>query len=124
MGSARKAFGDYFKDLRIARGKTLRRFCLENGFDASNLSKMERGLLAPPPHETLEKYAKCLDIEEGSKEWYTLFDLAAAARGEIPSDILSDEELVAKLPLVFRTVRGEKVPRDQLDQLIEVIRGA
>jgi transcriptional regulator with XRE-family HTH domain len=121
MGSSNKTFGEYFKELRIASGITLRRFCLDNGFDASNLSKMERGLLPPPPHESLEKYARCLHIKQGSKEWYELFDLAASTRGEIPPDILSDEKLVARLPLVFRTVRGEKVPEEQMDDLIKLI---
>jgi len=123
MGAATKAFGEYFHGLRIATGKSLRKFCQELGLDASNTSKMERGLLVPP-HETLERYAKCLRLKKGSNEWFTLFDLAAAARGEIPSDILSDEELVAKLPLIFCTVRGKKVPREKLDELIEIIRRA
>jgi len=37
-------------------------------------------------------------------------------------DILTDEDLAAKLPLVFRTLRGEKVPDEQLNQLAEKIR--
>lgn len=122
MRSRTNAFGEYFKQLRISTGKTLRRFCREHGLDPSNTSKMERGLLPPPPHETLERYAKCLGLETGSNEWYKLFDLAAAARGEVPADILGDKELVARLPLVFRTVRAGKVPREELDDLIRLIR--
>jgi transcriptional regulator with XRE-family HTH domain len=123
MGTATKAFGEYFHNLRIATGKTLRKFCLEHGLDPSNASKMERGLLVPPS-ETLERYAKCLGLKEGGNEWFTLLDLAAAARGEVPSDILSDEELLASLPVVFRTIRGEKLTPQQMDELIKMIREA
>ena len=124
MGRAKRKndFGDYFKQLRIATGMTLRKFCHTHGLDASNMSKMERGLLPPPPYETLKRYAKCLGIKKESNAWFTLFDLAAVGRREIPADFLSDEELMAKLPLIFRTVRGEKVPRDQLDDLIRLVR--
>ena len=123
MGAATKAFGEYFHGLRIATGKTLRKFCQDHGLDASNASKMERGLLVPP-YETLERYAKCLRLKESSNEWFTLFDLAAAARGEIPADILSDEDLLASLPVVFRTIRGEKLTPEQIDELIKMIREA
>jgi len=118
------SFGEYFKKLRISTGMTLRRFCRRYGLDPSNLSKMERGLLPPPPPETLERYAECLGLKKGSDEWFALFDLAAVERGEIPPDIASDEAIVAKLPLVFRTIRGQKVPRERLDDLIRLIKGA
>lgn len=121
MSERTKQFGQFFKSLRLARGFTLRRFCREKGFDASNMSKMERGLLVPP-RATLERYARALGLKEGSDEWLTLFDLAALARGEIPRDLLSDEEVLEKLPLVFRTARGEKLTEAQKSALIELVR--
>ena len=44
----KKLFGEYFKASRIAIKKTLRQFCIENGLDPGNISKLERGLLPPP----------------------------------------------------------------------------
>lgn len=116
-------FGQFFKKMRQLTGLTLRQFCLEHGLDPGNISKMERGL-APPPssREKLEKYANALQIKESSDNWYEFFDLAAACSGKIPPDVMSDTQLVEKLPLVFRTLRGQKVPKEQLDELAELIR--
>jgi len=118
-----KLFGEYFKSRRLAIKKTLRQFCVENGLDPGNISKLERGLLPPPQKRgKLEEYVKSLKIKKGSDDYYTFFDLAASCSGKIPSDVMSDEQLVKKLPLVFRTLRGKKVSRDGLGDLIELIR--
>ncbi len=42
----------------------------------------------------------------------------------IPNAIMNDKELVAKLPLVFRTIQGKKLTDRQLRNLAEVIRKA
>jgi transcriptional regulator with XRE-family HTH domain len=111
------------KKLRMERGLTLREFCNAHGFDPGNYSRLERGLFPPPSREELlEKYAIALGLTRGSDAWLEFFDLAAACRGEIPSDILSDEELLGKLPVVFRTLRGSPVPIAKLDKLVEKIR--
>jgi len=118
-----KLFGNYFKELRIKRRMTLRRFCEEFGFDPGNISKLERGLLPPPQSRgKLEQYAQALGLKKGTSAWYEFFDLAAASRGQIPQEILKDDKLVAKLPVLFRTLRGERVPEEKLNELVEVIR--
>ena len=118
-----KVFGSYFKELRIKRRLTLRQFCETFGFDPGNISKLERGLLPPPQSKgKLEQYAQALGLRKGGSAWYEFFDLAAASRGQIPDEILSDDKLVRKLPVLFRTLRGEKVPEEKLDELIETIR--
>jgi len=120
-----RLFGSYFKELRKKQGKTLREYCLENGFDPGNISKMERGLMPPPSsREKLEAHAQCLGVVKGSSDWYEFFDLAAASTGKIPVDVMTDESLVSKLPMVFRTLRGEKLREDQLEDLIDRIRRA
>ena len=117
------AFSDFLRRLRGERGLTLREFCLQNKFDPGNYSRLERGLYPPPQsHEQIEKYARALELQEGSEEWLELFDVAAAARGEIPRDLLTDAELVEKLPVLFRTLRGQPVSPEKLDQLVELIR--
>lgn len=119
------AFGEFFKNKRISLGYTLRRFCEEYELDAGNLSRMERGMFPPPQkREKLEEYAKYLKIKEGSDEWYQFFDLACAAAGIIPDDVMKDADLVQKLPVVFRTLRGQKLTEKQLRDLIEKIRKA
>ena len=118
-----KSFGAYFKAMRIRAGLTLRAFCQEHGFDPGNMSKLERGRLAPPESEDkLTKYATALGLEPGSDEWDEFFDRAAAERGRIPNDILSDEEVLGRLPVLFRTLRGAKVEASRLDEFIERIR--
>ena len=124
-GTTMGKFGEFFRAMRAKRRLSLREFCLANGFDPGNLSRLERGLLPPPEsREKLETYAKALRLKKGSDEWYTFFDLAAAERGRIPEDVLSDGELVSKLPVLFRTLRGQRVDDEALDDLVERIRRA
>ncbi|MDI6753323.1 MAG: helix-turn-helix transcriptional regulator [Thermodesulfobacteriota bacterium] len=116
-------FGQFFKKMRGKKGLSLRRFCIENNLDPGNISKMERGLISPPQsREKLEQYVSYLEIKKGSDDWYEYFDLAAAHTGKIPDDLMEDDELVKKLPLVFRTIRGQKVSKEKLNKLAEAIR--
>jgi transcriptional regulator with XRE-family HTH domain len=123
MNSPYVRFGEYFKKMRHKKDLALRQFCLQYDLDPGNISKIERGLAAPPSsHKILEKYASCLGIETDSNEWYEFFDLAAACSGKLPPDVMSDEQLVEKLPLIFRTIRGQKLDSKKLDELAELIR--
>ncbi len=116
-------FGSMLKRIRLQKRMTLREFCLKNGFDPGNYSRIERGLFPPPEsHELVERYAKALGLKPGSDDWLELFDVAAAERGRIPEDIMSDEAVVDKLPVFFRTMRGKQLSPEQLDDLIERIR--
>ena len=117
-------FGAFFKQKRLALGLSLRQFCHEHGLDPGNISTLERGRLAPPQHDKLEEYARLLGLQEGSDDWFRFFDLAAAEAGRIPQDIMSDEEAVEKLPILFRTLRGEKIPDERLDELVKKVKGA
>jgi len=117
-------FGAFFRELRIRRQKTLRQFCMENGFDPGNVSKLERDLLdAPQSPEVLERYAVALGLERHSAEWQRFLDLAAISAGRIPPDLRAEASLVGRLPLVFRTLRRQPVDGDQLDKLIELLTG-
>ena len=124
-GRPNRGFGGFFKACRIKAGLTLRAFCQEYGFDPGNISKLERGRMPPPAsEEKLAEYAVALGITRGSDEWYEFFDRAAAERGRIPADLLSDEELLGKMPVLFRTLRGQKYDKSKLDDLIKRIRRA
>ena len=117
-------FGAFFKDKRIELRKTLRQFANENGLDPGNLSKLERGILPPPTNRTkIVEYAELLRIKEGSDDWITFFDLASAEIGRIPKELLSDQDVVDNLPIFFRTMRGQKVSEEKLQELIKLIKG-
>ena len=44
-------FGEFIKKRRIDKGLGLREFCKQIEMDASNWSKVERGVLSPPQDE-------------------------------------------------------------------------
>jgi len=119
-----KTFGSFFKEKRISLGATLRQFCEKHNLDAGNMSKLERGIFPPPKSdELLKKYAKFLSLKEGSDEWYLFFDLAAAESGRLPKELL-EKDVLARMPVLFRTLRGKKLSKDKLDKLIKLIKGS
>lgn len=116
-------FGEFFKAMRLKRGLTLRQFCEASGFDPGNISRLERGVFPPPESpEKLDEYARALGLREGSEEWIEFHDRAATSRGQLPADLLSDKDLVDRLPLLFRTLRGQKVPAAKLKELVEWVK--
>ncbi len=118
----KKTFGEVFKEKRMHTGLTLRQFCEKHNLDAGNMSKMERGISQPPKsEELLKKYAKLLKLEEGSDDWYLFFDLAAAETGRLPKE-LAEKDIVARMPVLFRTIRRKKLSKDKLDKLIKLIK--
>ncbi len=116
-----KTFGQAFKAHRLSLQMSLRQFCRANGFDAANISKLERGLFPPPRDERLRAYAQALKLAEGRDNWYEFFDLAAAAKGEFP-EYLRENELLTELPALFRTMRGDAPSDEQLDHIVELLR--
>lgn len=118
-------FGALFYQKRQATGLTLRKFCERHHLDPANVSRWERNLLPPPLAETsLRRLAVALGIEEDSDEWQLFFDLAAATQGVLPTDLRGRTDLVAKMPLVFRTLRGEAVTEEKLHDLYQAIKDA
>ena len=114
-------FGAFIKEARIKAGLTLRGFCRRLHADPGNWSKIERGMLPPPKSKkVLEEVASVLMIPENSDDWHTLFDLASISF--IPPDLMDDRSVVEKLPVFFRTLRGDKPAKEELERLIERIR--
>jgi len=117
-------FGEFIKTLRLDRDIGLREFCRQLSIDASNWSKVERGILPPPQgDEKLDQIAEVLGIKKNSELYNELKDKAAIDAGIIPKDILSDQETLNALPMFFRTVRSEKPTAEEIEKLIEKIRG-
>ncbi len=118
-------FGEFIKQIRERQRLGLREFCLENGYDPSNWSKIEREVLPPPRDEdTLRTRAKQLGLKQGSDDWLKFFDYASVDSGRIPDYVLKDEKLVAQLPVFFRTISGQRPSREGLEKLLELIKGA
>lgn len=114
-------FGAFIKSARIKAGLTLRGFCRIVNADPGNWSKIERGILPPPKSKrVLKEIAVALKLAEDSDDWHALFDLASISF--IPRDLLDDRSVVEKLPVFFRTLRGEKPAREELEKLIQKVR--
>ena len=116
-------FGEFIKERRIKKRITLRVFSEALGYDPANYSRIERGLLMPPASTIkLAAFAKELGIALGSEEHREMVRLAALGRGDIPPAILADKAMLARLPVLFRTLEGEKVDGSMLDDLFEALR--
>jgi transcriptional regulator with XRE-family HTH domain len=116
-------FGEYVKTKRIQKELTLREFCRRLEEDASNWSKVERGVMGPPQDVgKLKRIAAILDIVEASAEWDQFLDLARVGAGVIPDYIMSDKEVVEVLPVFFRTIGSVKPTKEELEEFIETIK--
>lgn len=116
-----KTFGEFIKSLRVKNRITLREFCRLTKIDPSNWSKIERGVLQPPKSkEVLNEISTILKLDKKGEEYHLLMDLAAISF--IPKDLLDDESIVEKLPVFFRTLRGQPPTREELEELIKIIK--
>ena len=113
-------FGEYIKNIRIKKRMTLREFCRETKYDPSNWSKIERNILQPPKSkEILNSIADTLNIEKDSEEYSTMLELAALSY--IPTELI-ESDVVERLPIFLRTIRGQKPTREELEELIKILR--
>jgi len=118
-----QTFGALLRRLRVDRRLTLRSFSHAAGMDPANYSKLERGLL-PPPRDAVRLAAlgHALGLAPMSPESRELRRLAALDRGEVPQSILADHRLLTKLPALFRTLEGDPIDDEELDDLIATLR--
>lgn len=115
-------FGEFIKARRTQRRITLRAMSDEIGIDPSNYSKMERGRLQPPSPDKLDAYARLLGIKPSTEDDKELRRLAAIGRGQIPQALLSDEQVMAKLPIFFRTLEGGPIDEALLEELYSTLK--
>jgi transcriptional regulator with XRE-family HTH domain len=59
--TATSAFGELVKHYRVLRGLSLRQVEEQLGMSATNISRIERGLVGAPPKELIERIANVLD---------------------------------------------------------------
>lgn len=116
-----KKFSEQLHSLRIKKELSLREVCKLVNYDSSNWSKIERGLISPPTEKkVLTKWAMILGLT-ATKEIEEFIDNANVAQGIIPEDILAGD-MVEHLPAFFRTIRNKKISKDEIDQLIDLLR--
>lgn len=78
-------------------------------------------MIAPPSDtNVLMEWAKVLGLTK-EEEIREFVDNANIAQGIIPEDILAGN-MVEHLPAFFRTIRNKKVNKDEIDQLIDLLR--
>ena len=122
QASSFQTFGEFFRQKRVSVGFTLRSFCERYGYDPGNISRLERNILSPSiDRQKLEGYATALKIPRDSEEWTSFFDLAHAAKGKIPEDIIKSPHILSILPAFYRTARGEKLDKKKIKQLIKLL---
>jgi len=118
-------FGELFKKLRLKRGYTLREFCRRLNEDPAYISRIERGKIPPPSsRDKLISWALFLEIEENSDEWANFITTASISAGKIPNEIMNDQEVISKLPLLLRTMNGQKLSKEKFKSLINLIKEA
>lgn len=112
------SFGEKLKSLRREKSVSMRELCRLANIDAGNHSRVERGRFLPPADDKIVSILNILGVEPWEhQEW---IDLANTERGEIPADLLTDKELVQKLPILFRSLRRND--SEALRDLAEEIR--
>ena len=118
-------FGNLFRKLRMEKGYTLREYCRKFQKDPSYISKIERSKLAPPiGKDDIAVLARSLDIEENSDDWKNFFMIAQISAKRIPEGEMTEEEVVKCLPVLLRTMTGEKLSEEKMNLLIEVIKSS
>jgi transcriptional regulator with XRE-family HTH domain len=118
-------FGQMLRDIRTEKKLSLREICKEVNYDPSNWSKIERGRISPPSDEkTLNLWAKKLGIIKSSNQYRQFIDLAKLSQGIIPNDILLNKNSIECLPAFFRTLRNKKPTKNEIDNLINLIKSS
>ncbi len=120
MKKSLQKFGETLKELRLKKRLSLREVCKATGYDPSNWSKIERGLIPPPDEKIMVKWSKVLGLSQ--KKQREFIDEAKVAQGAIPEDILSNKDAIECLPAFFRTLRNEKPTKEEIDNLIKLIK--
>jgi len=118
-------FGKLLKELRMKKNLSLRDVCKLVDYDPSNWSKIERGIISPPSDkDDLIRWARSLGLKQDQKEYQEFIDFAQVAQGIIPKDILASEQAIEYLPAFFRTLRNEKPTKEEIDELIQILRNS
>lgn len=115
-------FSQLFKKYRVEKG-TVRQFAKDNDYDIAYISRLENGITMPPKDAgKLKKLGLALGLVEDSSEWQEFMDLASMAKNELPEDFKDDERASAMLPAFYRTLRNEKLDKEEAEKLMKLIK--
>jgi transcriptional regulator with XRE-family HTH domain len=110
-------FGEMVRRRRTEMRLTLRECAYGARMDAGNLSRIERGRMAPPVYpDVLARLVESLELT-GTPEAQKLTDAAALQNGRIPYDVISDDEAMRAMPLFIGALR-----EGGAEALLELIR--
>lgn len=113
-------FGLYLRNRRVDLNLTLREFSRMTGYDASNLSKIERGVIPPPPVVMLKAWAKHLRLKPGTNDYEDFINLSLISKNRIPDD--TPEVVRSKLlPALFRTQGSKKLTKEEYRRLVKLL---
>jgi transcriptional regulator with XRE-family HTH domain len=106
-----KEFGDYVKDLRRAKGKTLEDISKCLNLSMSFISDIENKRRNPFDEDKMEMLARCLMLTNEEKA--KLYDLAAQRKQSAPDDVINVILQNDNVRLALRkTNTGELSPKD------------
>jgi transcriptional regulator with XRE-family HTH domain len=118
-------FGRLIRERRRELQLTLGDFAERADIDAGNLSRIENDRVAPPQNQAvLNRICVALGYDVDHPEAKHLRDVAAIQNGRIPHDIVENEEVMAQMPLLLRSVAKHRLNPEEVDRLVELIREA
>lgn len=116
-------FGSIVRARRAELRLSLRDCALQANIDFGNLSKIERGRMAPPQDaEVVNRLVSVLSLD--GEEADALRDAAALENGRIPASALADERVMAALPIFLRTAQNRQLDEATAEKLVDMIRNA
>ena len=110
-------FGEYIKQKRQEKGKTLRGLADEIGIAPSYMSDIEKGKRNAPTQEYLEKLITVLELNE--EERNELFDLAATSKDTIAQDLTEYVSENPNVRVALRKAMDLKLGDDEWIKIIE-----
>ena len=118
-------FGRLIRERRRELQMTLGDFADKADIDAGNLSRIENDRVAPPQNQAvLNRICSGLGYDLDAPEAKHLRDVAAIQNGRLPHDIVENEEIMAQMPLLLRSVAKHRLNSKEVDRLVELIREA
>lgn len=109
MSGKQKPFGPTIRDMRLAKGYSLRKFADLVGVSPTYLSQVEQGNVDPPTAERVQKMAEILN---GNADELTA--LAGRVPGDLPRII---QKQPTQMPELLREAKGLTV--EQMQVLID-----
>ena len=110
-------FGEFIKQKRQEKGKTLRGLADEIGIAPSYMSDIEKGKRNAPTQEYLDKFITVLDLNE--EERNELFDLAAKSKDTIAQDLTEYVSDNPKVRVALRRAIDLDLGDDEWIKIIE-----